>query len=413
MSETPSPHPSSVHGGQDAAEGPPGLGLFALFMRFMQFGWLAWGGPVAQIAMLREQLVERERWVDGRRFNRVLGVYQALPGPEATELCIWFGQLVRGRLGGLVAGFGFMLPGLVLMLALTWAYFSAGPFEGRALAALLAMQVAPVALVARGAWKIGKRSLPDRATITIAVIAAGATLLGVHFAIVLVGAGLTLEIARRWRVAGVMLCAGIVGAVIVFAAASHAPADSQRKAGSGPASHAGDAALTDVAASGLRAGSLTFGGAYTVIPFLQHDAVEEGQWLSDEELLQGLALGSVLPAPLIIFAAFVGWSAAGFVGALVMTFAIFLPAFAITLAGHSTLERLVDNARVHDFLDGIMAGVVGLIAVTAVVLAVSLVQSVQLALILVLAVAVIWRWNSALATPAAMAGAAVLGALLA
>jgi chromate transporter len=387
--------------------------FLAIFLRFLRFGAFAWGGPVAQIAMLREELVDREGWVDSARFNRVLGVYQALPGPEATELCVYFGQLAKGRIGGLLAGLAFMLPGLALMLALTWLYVDAGPFTGREEDALLAMQVAAIALVARGAWKIGMRALPDRTTIALALLAAGATLVGVHFAIVLVGCGVLLELARRWRVVGRV--AIVLAALAVFAvgASNVTDFDTGVHATDTTAEHAGEASLAEVGSSGLQAGSLTFGGAYTVIPFLRQDAVEDGGWLTDAELLQGLALGSVLPAPLIIFATFVGWLAGGGIApALVMTVAIFLPAFAITLAGHAALERLVDNPRVHDLLDGITAGVVGLISVTALQLAMSLVDGIQLALVLVLAMVALWRWNSPLAIPAVMLGAAGIGAIL-
>ena len=93
-----------------------------LFLRFLRFGFLAWGGPVAQIAMIRQELVEEERWVSRERFNRTLAVYQVLPGPEAHELCVYFGMLSRGRLGGLLAGLGFMLPGFILMFLLSWLY---------------------------------------------------------------------------------------------------------------------------------------------------------------------------------------------------------------------------------------------------------------------------------------------------
>lgn len=101
---------------------PPRLTLTALFLRFLRFGVLAFGGPVAQIAMIRRELVEQERWIDSSRFNRLLAVMQVLPGPEAHELCVHMGIMARGRLGGLLAGLGFMLPGLVLMLLAAWAY---------------------------------------------------------------------------------------------------------------------------------------------------------------------------------------------------------------------------------------------------------------------------------------------------
>src|SRR5687767_14499718 len=104
----------------------PPLSLLALTARFLRFGLLAWGGPVAQIAMLRRSLVDEERWIPSDRFNRTLAVYQVLPGPEAQELCIFFGIAARGRLGGFLAGLAFLLPGFVLMLGLSWFYVEVG-----------------------------------------------------------------------------------------------------------------------------------------------------------------------------------------------------------------------------------------------------------------------------------------------
>ena len=103
---------------------PPAIGLGALFLKFLRFGCLAFGGPVAQIAMVREALVEDERWISRKRFNRLLAVMQVLPGPEAHELCVHMGMIARGRIGGLLAGLGFMLPGFVLMMVCGWAYAS-------------------------------------------------------------------------------------------------------------------------------------------------------------------------------------------------------------------------------------------------------------------------------------------------
>jgi len=104
----------------------PQESYWQLLLRFLRFGFLAWGGPVAQIAMIRQELVEEEKWISKERFNRVLAVYQVLPGPEAHELCVYFGMLAGGRIGGLLAGLGFMLPGFVLMFALSWIYVTYG-----------------------------------------------------------------------------------------------------------------------------------------------------------------------------------------------------------------------------------------------------------------------------------------------
>jgi chromate transporter len=115
----------------------------------------------------------------------------------------------------------------------------------------------------------------------------------------------------------------------------------------------------------LRAGLLTFGGAYTAIPFLQNDAVEIGGWLTNAQFLDGLALSGLLPAPLIIFSTFIGYLGGGALGAVAITFGVFAPAFAFTMIGHNYVERLMENIAVHAFLDGVTAGVVGLIAATA------------------------------------------------
>ena len=129
----------------------PRLGLWQLVLRFLRFGGLAWGGPIAQIAMLRRELVDEERWVGSDRFNRTLAVYQVLPGPEAQELCIYFGMLTRGRLGGFLAGLSFLLPGFLLMLALSVVvHRDRHATRPLFVAAFAGAQAAVVALIVRG-----------------------------------------------------------------------------------------------------------------------------------------------------------------------------------------------------------------------------------------------------------------------
>jgi chromate transporter len=164
--------------------------------------------------------------------------------------------------------------------------------------------------------------------------------------------------------------------------------------------------------SGLRAGLLTFGGAYTVIPFLQHDAVAARAWMTNAEFLDGLALSGILPAPLIIFATFIGYFAAGLAGAVVVTIAIFAPAFGFTLVGHELIERIVDHPGIRHFLYGVTAGVVGLIAATTAGLFRSAVTGWPTGLIFVLALVLLYRWPVKASVPAAVVGAAALGALL-
>jgi len=335
-----------------------------LFWRFLKFGLLAWGGPVAQIAMIRQELVDDERWISNERFNRVLAVYQVLPGPEAHELCVYFGMLSRGRMGAFLAGLAFMLPGFLLMFALSWFYVAYGINSPLFQAAFLGMQPAVAALIVRAVHRIGGHALhANRWLWGIALLAGIAQLLGVNFLIILLVAGIMYALAQREKQKWAMGI-GIGFAAWIFATAlGWTPSLTLQPASS--LTSGGPPTPGSLLLSGLRAGLLTFGGAYTAIPFLQHDAVEIGGCLTNAQFLDGLALSGLLPAPLIIFSTFIGYLGGGSLGAVAITFGIFAPAFAFTMIGHEYVERLVENTAVHAFLDGVTAGVVGLIAATA------------------------------------------------
>ena len=335
-----------------------------LFWRFLKFGLLAWGGPVAQIAMIRQELVDEEKWISNERFNRVLAVYQVLPGPEAHELCVYFGMLSRGRMGAFLAGLAFMLPGFLLMFALSWFYVAYGITSPLFQAAFLGMQPAVAALIVRAVHRIGGHALhTNRWLWGIAVLAGIAQLLGVNFLIILLVAGIMYALVQREKQKLAMGIGIGFAAWVLVTALGWIPSLALQPASS--LTSTGSPTAGSLLLSGLRAGLLTFGGAYTAIPFLQHDAVEIGGWLTNAQFLDGLALSGLLPAPLIIFSTFIGYLGGGTLGAVAIRFGIFTPAFAFTMIGHEYVERLVENTAVHAFLDGVTAGVVGLIAATA------------------------------------------------
>ena len=163
---------------------------------------------------------------------------------------------------------------------------------------------------------------------------------------------------------------------------------------------------------GLKAGLLTFGGAYTVVPFLQQSAVETHHWLTDSQFVDGLAMGGALPAPAIIFSTFVGYIAGGLTGALVMTFGIFLPAFVFPIFCHRQLVAVAENARLHPFLLGVAAGVVGLIAAVTVSIVETSVVDVWTALLAIAAFLVLIRWHGKLTVLYVVVGCGVVGAAL-
>lgn len=384
-----------------------------LFWRFLRFGLLAWGGPVAQIAMIRQELVAEEKWVSPERFNRVLAVYQVLPGPEAHELCVYFGMIRRGRLGGLLAGLGFMLPGFVLMFALSWFYVQYGISSPLFTAVFNGFKPAVAALIVRAIHRLGQHAIHDRWLMGIAVFSGAATLMGVNFLVTLFLAGLAYELIKRYQGTPhppmLMMLPGLWGKTAV----SHLVTWFQQTALWLPTAllQSGVAApsLLVLLGYGFRTGLLTFGGAYTAIPFLQHDAVEVGQWMSNAQFLDGLALSGILPAPLIIFSTFVGYLGGGPGGAIAITIGVFAPAFAFTLIGHDLVERLVENQAVHTFLDGVTAGVVGLIAAASIGLFQTAVTGLPTFFIFLLSLVLLYQLKTKTAVAIVMFIAGLLG----
>jgi chromate transporter len=381
---------------------PPTLSLFRLFLRFLRFGFLAFGGPVAQIAMVKQALVEEERWISPVRFNRLLAVMQILPGPEAHELCVHLGMVARGRIGGLLAGLGFMLPGFALMLGAAWLYTGWIVDNPAMTPIFLGVQVVVLAIILRAVQRIGAHILEDRLLWLLAGAALAATLAGVPFWIPLIAAGLIYTYAKRPAVAAAIFVAAVVLAVVVTGAAPSAKT-------SIAASEAGIVALF---IAGLKGGLLTFGGAYTAIPYVRTDTVGRG-WISDASFLDGVAFAGMLPAPLVIFATFAGYVAAGLPGAVAITAGMFLPAFAFSMIFFERLEAVVDNPALHRVLGGVAAAVVGVIAATLLQLGWSTAgraaNLVPAALLFGAAVLVVWRWKGKLTAPALVLAGGVAG----
>lgn len=395
--------------GSEQDHGPPYIGLWPLFLKFLRFGLLAFGGPVAQIAMLRQALVEDERWIAPGRFNRLLAVLQILPGPEAHELCVHMGMVARGRPGGIVAGLGFMLPGLLLMLAAGALYMRWIAGNPSLSGILLAVQIVVLAVVLRAVIRIGQHVVADRLLAMIALVGLASTLLGVPFWIPLLSAGLAYATSRRPVLAVAIALTPLIVAMAAghFAQPVHADVQGIVQA---------SVTLPMLFVAGLKGGLLTFGGAYTAIPYVRADTVGRG-WISDGAFLDGIALAGVLPAPLVIFATFAGYVVGGPAGALAITAGMFLPAFAFSLLLFERLEAVVENPALHDGLAGVAAAVVGIIAATFV----QLVQVTALrvdhpwaaAMLAAIALLLIWRLKGAWVTPAIMGGGALAGWLFA
>jgi chromate transporter len=275
-------------------------------------------------------------------------------------------MLAGGRWGGFLAGLGFMLPGFIFMLLLTWFYIQFGIRSPLLQAVFTGFQVAVIALIFAAVHRIGKHALINKKLLTIGIASFIAYFFGITFFIVLPLAGIAyvLWVKEKIILTSLIGIALVVACVLLFSSEIF---QAQMVASTNMSNvEKSNTSLLSVFFTGLKGGLLTFGGAYTVIPFIQQDAVANYGWLTNQQFLDGIALSGILPAPLIIFSTFVGYFGSGWAGAVLITVAIFLPAFSFTLIGHNVLDRIIQNTSLHNFLDGVTAGVIGLIALTAI-----------------------------------------------
>ena len=368
----------------------------SIFLRFLRFGALAWGGPAAQIAMVKHECVDQEHWVSEETFKKTLAVYQVLPGPEAHELCVYFGRVRGGKLGGFLAGLGFMLPGFLLMLGLSVLYVEAN-LAGHLEEIFYGLSAAVGAIVLRAVVRLSGTFLTDAWLVAIAVVAfAITTFLSAPFVLVLLAAGLFYELrtnAGRWlgrtsSISPLPLALAVVAGALTLSLTA------------------------EIFFEGLKAGLLTFGGAFTAIPFLQQAAVADHHWLTESQFVDGLALSGVLPAPLIIFSTFVGYLAGGLGGALAMTLGIFLPAFVFPIFFHRAFVAVAENPRIRPFLLGVAAGVIGLIAAVTVDIVDAGVTDAYTAALALAAFLALTRWHGKLTVLYVVLGCGLAGALL-
>jgi chromate transporter len=365
--------------------------LLYLFLRFLRYGFLAWGGPLSQINLMHREVVERDGWVDSQRFWKVFALYQALPGPEAHELSVYFGSLKRGRLGGLATGLGFMLPGVVL-ITLTAALYVALGSASWASGVAYGVQPAVVGLIAAAVLRLSLRSLtswPLR-VISLATLLLAFTNPNWNIIILLAAGGLVLvalnHVPRPRRAASALL-----PLILSFPALTLS-------------------GLAALAVLSLEVGLLTFGGAYTSVAFLHQGAVVDHGWITEEQFLDALGLASLVPGPFIALGTFVGYQAAGALGALLATVLIFTPSFGFTLLGHRYFERAIEYPRFNTFLLGVTASAIGLIAITGIHLAQApLADPARLAIAMG---AFLLLSQNRIPVPAAVLGGGLLGLLI-
>lgn len=381
----------------DTTRPPAPISLREAFRYWLKLGFISFGGPTGQIAIMHQDLVERKRWISEKRFLHALNYCMVLPGPEAQQLATYIGWMMHRTWGGVISGGLFVLPSLFILAALTWIYLAFG--EVPLVSGLFyGIKPAVTAIVLIAAWRIGSRALRNAWLWAISA------------------AAFVAIFAFRIPFPAIVLAAGIIGLVggriapEKFATGGHGSA--QKRYGAAlidddtptpphalfrwPRLFAVLAAFLGIWAVSLaalvalfgwesalaqmgwffsKAALLTFGGAYAVLPYVYQGAVEQYGWLTPTQMIDGLALGETTPGPLIMVVAFVGFvgawtkaalgagalALAGWLGATVATFFTFLPSFLFILLGGPLVESTHGDLRFTAPLTGITAAVVGVI----------------------------------------------------
>ena len=317
-----------------------------VFLYFLMLGFINIGGPVAQITMMYNHMVERKHWLSDDRFVKIMAFCHMLPGPEALQLAIYVGYLKRKLVGGILAGLTFILPGAAVIIILSWLYVTYGNLP-QVNKVLYVLKPAVLGIIGAGILKLGRASIRS---FFLAVLLIGAFIgmrfAGINFLLILLLAGfLNSLIAQGWptiRRTRVTLPAMLGGVIALPFADSH---------------------WFQMAWLFFKTGLFSFGGAYASIVFLQRGAVQQHHWLTSSQLLDGVALSVATPGPFMLFTTFVGFLAGGIRGAIIATFFVFLPSFVFVLAGAPYIEKVRNNSWIQAFLAGASAAVVGVIVV--------------------------------------------------
>jgi len=324
------------------------VGLGTIAREWGRLGVIGFGGPPAHVALLRELCVERRGWIDAREFEDANAAAQLLPGPASTQLAIYCAQRIGGRTGALAGGLAFILPGLLLIIALAAITLRSSPptwargLEAGAGAAVLAVILRVGYDLARSSLAPHEGSQLWRAVVYVIVGAA---------AVILVGAGVVLA----------LLVCGLAELSFRRLERGDAPAMSVGLPALVLAATTGAAALPDLAWTALKVGGLSYGGGFVIVPIMQGDAVDRFGWMTNGEFLNAVALGQITPGPVTQTVAVVGYAAAGLGGAIFASAIAFGPSFALIMLGGRRFLALRENLDARAFLDGAGPAAVGAI----------------------------------------------------
>jgi chromate transporter len=328
---------------------------------FLRLGVIAFGGPAAHVAMMRDEVVSRRKWISDEGFLDLLGATNLIPGPNSTEMAIHLGYLRGGLPGLVVAGASFILPAFFMVLGLSWVYVHYGSTPQ---AGWLLYGIKPViiAIILQALWSLGKKAVKSVWLGMVGAAVLGLYFLGANEILLLAGAGLLVAVIQNWRRLwpGKGVWGGFIGSAWLGSGDRPAALLDPRIPLVSGALAVVPYSLPVLFLTFLKIGSILYGSGYVLLAFLQRDLVVRLGWLTSQQLIDAIAIGQVTPGPVFTTATFIGYYLGGFSGAVAATLGIFLPSFIFVAISNPLIPRLRKSAFAGALLDGVNVAALGL-----------------------------------------------------
>ncbi len=312
---------------------------------FLKLGMTAFGGPAAHIAMMHDEIVKRRKWLSDQQFLDLVGATNLIPGPNSTEMAIHTGFLRAGWPGLIMGGICFIVPAMLIVLFLAWVYvrFGATP---QAEWLLYGIKPVVIAIIGQALWSLGQKAVKGALTAAVAVIVIVLYFMGINEIALLFGGGMIVMLVMNYRrlrrrMAGIFIPLSTVG-ILSYVSIPFS--------------------LPQLFLTFFKIGAVLFGSGYVLLAFLRADFVARFGWLTDQQLMDAIAIGQVTPGPVFTTATFIGFVLGGIPGALLATLAIFLPSFIFVAISNPLIPRIRNSAWVSGLLDGVNVASLGLMA---------------------------------------------------
>ncbi len=387
-----------------SATTPPQRATLGQLVRyFLYLGTLGFGGPVALVGFMHRDLVEQRRWIEENEYRLGLALAQIMPGPLAAQLAIALGYFQRGVLGATVIGLAFVVPSFLMVIAISIAYQRYGGLWWMQ-ALFYGIGAAVIAIIAIAAYKLA-RSTNKRDPLLWGIFAALAIVTLVaeaELAEFFVIAGLVAMFARARPTRRQALLAGGAGVAVVVLIWLIERWFLQLKVG-------GEHVLLQVLVFFTKAGAFVFGSGLAIVPFLHQGVVQQFGWLNEQQFIDAVAVAMITPGPVVITVVFIGFLAAGFLGAVAAAIGIFLPVYLFTIIPAPWFSRNRDNAMLKAFVLGATAAATGAIAGAVILLARRAIYDVPTAAVALVSLAILWRFRAP--EPILVAAAGLVGLL--